>query len=106
MSSPTAWRYSRRAFPRGRVRMRFGHHSRRMAILGLPPQSQLQRLLDDQLRFFQLPSEGLVLSAKLGELLDVQVGDLVTVEVLEASVPCGRCRSRRCFPSLSACRPT
>lgn len=69
------------------VRMRFGHHSRRMAIMGLPPNGQLQRLLDDRLRFFQLPSDGLVLSAKLGELLGVEVGDRVIVEVLEGERP-------------------
>jgi putative ABC transport system permease protein len=69
------------------VRMRFEHHSRRMAIIGLPQNSQLQRLLDDKLRFFKLPSDGLVLSAKLGELLDLKVGDRVTVEVLEGERP-------------------
>ena len=69
------------------VRMRFKHHSRRMAITGLPPNSQLQRLLDDRLRFFHLPDDGLVLSAKLGQLLDLRVGDKVTVEVLEGERP-------------------
>lgn len=69
------------------VRMRFEHRSRRMSIMGLPPDGELQRLLDDRLRFFQLPQEGLVLSAKLGKLLGLKVGDLVTVEVLEGERP-------------------
>lgn len=69
------------------VRLRFEHRSRRMSIVGMPRQSELQRLMDDQLRFFELPEEGLVLSAKLGDLLGLKVGDLVTVEVLEGERP-------------------
>jgi putative ABC transport system permease protein len=69
------------------VRLRFGHHSRRLGILGLPQQRDLFRLLDNSEREVPLPTTGLLLSSKLGELLDCRVGDRVTVEVLEGKRP-------------------
>jgi putative ABC transport system permease protein len=69
------------------VRLRSGHLSRRVAIMGLPPDSHLYRLLDDQERRVPLPVEGLMLSDKLAELLHVQVGDALSVEVLEGQRP-------------------
>jgi putative ABC transport system permease protein len=63
------------------------HHERRVGIAGLPPNSRLNRLLDQQGQPITLPSEGLLLSAKLAEILDVKPGDTVHVEVQEGTRP-------------------
>jgi putative ABC transport system permease protein len=67
------------------VRLRAGHRSRRVAVLGLTPHEdrQLYRLLDQRLRPVELPPDGLLLSDKLAEVLEVRPGDTLTVEVLE-----------------------
>lgn len=68
-----------RAIP---TKLRFDHHMRRTSILGLASSDGLYRLLENG-RPVALPSEGLLLSDKLAELLHVRLGDVVTVEVLE-----------------------
>jgi putative ABC transport system permease protein len=64
-------------------RIRHEHLSRRVAILGLPHDSQLYRLHEVDGQPVSLPSQGLLLSDKLARLLDVRAGDTVQVEVLE-----------------------
>jgi putative ABC transport system permease protein len=73
-----------RAIP---IRLRFGPRERRVSILGLMPDSELFRVIDRHRRVVPIPSEGLVLSAKLAELFDAYVGDRMTVEVLEGDRP-------------------
>lgn len=75
---------SYRAVP---VRLRSGHRSRRTALMGLPPDASLRRLLDRNLESVALPPEGLVLTKMLADILEVQPGDTVLVEVLEGSRP-------------------
>ena len=69
------------------VRLRFGHRSRRLGIMGLVPNSELFRLMDADEQVIAIPPGGLLLSAKLAELLDVRVGQTVTVEVQEGITP-------------------
>ena len=71
------------------VRLRNGHRSRRVAILGLQPggRRRLNRLLDDRGRDVPVPSDGVLLSAKLAEVLDVRPGGAVVAEVLEGERP-------------------
>ncbi|HUY91972.1 MAG TPA: FtsX-like permease family protein [Pirellulales bacterium] len=69
------------------TRLRHGNRSRRIAVLGLPPDAELHRLMDVHCRRIPLPREGLVLSKKLGEVLGLQPGDQVQVEVLEGKRP-------------------
>jgi putative ABC transport system permease protein len=69
------------------ARLRFEHRSRRVGILGLSPEGQLRRLMDREMNVLALPTEGVVVTAKLAELLGVRVGDLITVEVLEGARP-------------------
>lgn len=69
------------------VRLRAGHRSRRLGLLGLRREGELFRLLDIEGHETTLPAEGVVLSAKLGEVLGVAVGDAVEVEVLEGRRP-------------------
>src|SRR5204863_5239685 len=48
---------------------------------------QLNVLMDDELRNVELRPAGLVINTKLAELLQVGVGDMLTVEVLEGARP-------------------
>ncbi len=69
------------------VRLVAGHRSRQTAIMGLPDGARLQRVIDASLAPVALPTEGLVLSSKLAEVLAVERGDRVVLEVLEGSRP-------------------
>jgi putative ABC transport system permease protein len=71
------------------VRLRHGHHSRRLALQGMPPRSsrELSRLLDVNGREVDVPADGVLLSAKLAEVLGVKPGQAVTAEVLEGERP-------------------
>lgn len=69
------------------VRLRHAQHSYRTGIRGIEPDGDISRVLDAELRPVDLPSEGILLTDYLGKLLDVQVGDSVIVEVLEANRP-------------------
>lgn len=69
------------------ARLRFEHRSRRVELTGLPPDGALRRLIDAKLRPVELPPEGLVLTAKLAEILGAKPGDRLTVEVLEEARP-------------------
>jgi putative ABC transport system permease protein len=72
------------------ARLRAGHHSRRGVVLGLARGGELRRLVGVDYRATPLPPEGVVLTAKLAEILHVAPGDSVTVEVLEGARPVRR----------------
>jgi putative ABC transport system permease protein len=65
------------------VKLRAGHRTRRTGILALPPGGELRAIMDLGYRRIPPPEEGVVLSSKLAERMDVEAGELVTVEVLE-----------------------
>jgi putative ABC transport system permease protein len=65
------------------ARIRHAHHVRRIAMMGIEPGAELRQLITRRYRSVTLPPEGLVLTAKLGEVLGVGPGDSVTVEVLQ-----------------------
>lgn len=69
------------------VRLRAGHLTRRVGIMGLPEERHLYRLLDSDGTMITLPEEGLVLSDLLAEWLQIEPGDRVVVEVLEGHRP-------------------
>jgi putative ABC transport system permease protein len=69
------------------VRLRFAQRSKRTALLGMEPNSELQRIVDSHYRVFALPPAGLVLTQRLAEALGVKAGDQVIVEVLEGQRP-------------------
>ena len=69
------------------ARLRFAHRSRRVGLTGLSAHSNLRRLIDNKLRAIELPGDGLVITAKLAELLGAKPGDFVTVEILEQARP-------------------
>lgn len=65
------------------ARIRFGHRSRQIGISGLPPDTHHSRLVDAHYREVVVPPDGLVVSAKLAEVLGARIGDELTVEFLE-----------------------
>ena len=69
------------------VRLRSGHHSRQTAIVGVETDPRLQRVVNTSYEPVSLPPEGLVLSSKLAETLDIRLGSTVTLEVLEGTRP-------------------
>lgn len=69
------------------VRLRAGHLSYRSSVTGLDEQASLRRLLAADLRPIPLPSEGLLLSRRLGERLRVAAGDSIELEALEGERP-------------------
>ena len=69
------------------ARLRAGPRSRRVAVQGIPEQAQLMPVYDSESGVVELPPAGLVVSTKLAELLAVEPGDRVTVEVLEGRRP-------------------
>lgn len=69
-----------RAIP---VRIRHDRIERRITILGKPSGADLSRVLGADLRPETLPEGGLAVSDMLARILDVRVGDLVELELLE-----------------------
>lgn len=69
------------------ARLRFGHQSRRLAVTGMVPGSRLSRLLAEDGTPIGLPPAGLLISAKLAEILGAQPGDIVRLEVQEGRRP-------------------
>lgn len=69
------------------ARIRFGNQSRKLAVTGLARDARLNRVLDARERPIPLPPDGLLVSAKLAEILGAQPGDVVTLEIQEGSRP-------------------
>ncbi|MBL1178392.1 ABC transporter permease [Pantanalinema sp. GBBB05] len=69
------------------ARLRFEHRSHKIGIMGIKPDTELRQLVDRHLKPVNLPLDGLLLSSKLADILGVQPGDRLTVEVLEGSRP-------------------
>jgi putative ABC transport system permease protein len=69
------------------AKLQFEHRSYRTAINGIDPAGSLMRLLDTELKPIHVPPEGVILTDYLAELLHIQPGDLLTIEVLEGNRP-------------------
>jgi putative ABC transport system permease protein len=69
------------------VRLRSAHRTYRSAIIGLDPSGELRRLVDRHLHTLDLPPDGVILTAKLAEILGVTPGQRLIVEVLEGARP-------------------
>ena len=74
------------------VRLRFEHRARRLSLMGLASERHLNRVLYKDEQGLKLTGKGLVLSAKLAEILCARPGDVLTVEVLEVLPAAARCR--------------
>ncbi len=69
------------------ARFRSGPRHRRVALNGRVPEGEINRLLDTSLMPMLLPKDGLVISEKLSQMLEVQLGDPLVVEILEGRRP-------------------
>lgn len=69
------------------IRIRSAHITRRTSLLGIASQRDLFRLLDADEDEIAIPPDGLLLSASLSKLLHVEIGEFVSVEVLEGRRP-------------------
>jgi putative ABC transport system permease protein len=69
-----------RAIP---ARVRREHRMRDIAIIGLPRAATLRRLIERGGREVSLPADGALVTTKLAEILELDVGDRVTLEVKE-----------------------
>jgi putative ABC transport system permease protein len=67
------------------ARLRYEHRTHKIAIMGLEPLGDLHQLVDRSLNPVDLPTDGIVLTTKLAEILGVTPGDRLTVEVLEGA---------------------
>jgi putative ABC transport system permease protein len=65
------------------ARLKAAQRSRIVSLEGLLPRPELNRVVDVNGGAMPLPPDGLVLSLKLAQVLDVKAGDLVLVEVLD-----------------------
>ena len=72
------------------VRLRAGHRSRQTSITGLQDGARLQRIVGSNLVARDVPPDGLLMTDVLAEILGVQRGDTVVLEVLEGTRPVRR----------------
>ena len=69
------------------VRLRSRSATRTLAITGVPPSPRLNRIIDRHGEAVSVPEDGLVMSRLLGDILGVDPGEPVQVEVLEGRRP-------------------
>ena len=70
------------------ARLRFGHRSQRIGLLGIDVWWRPRAASSGQnLDMFRIPPEGVLLTAKLAEGFGVRTGDTITVEMLEGEQP-------------------
>jgi putative ABC transport system permease protein len=74
------------------------HHFYRTAIQGLPPDGELRRLLNAGLDRIPIPAEGILLTDRLADRLEVRVGDRILVEALAGE------RHKRLVPVVGVVR--
>ena len=69
------------------ARIRFGHRSRRVGVLGLESGGSLRQIVDKDFVVKPLPPEGIVLTKFLADMLGAKAGDILTIDVKEGSRP-------------------
>jgi len=67
------------------AKLQFEHRFYRTSVQGIQPDGELMRLLDTELNVINPPQDGVILTDHLAELLHIQVGDMLTIEVLEGN---------------------
>lgn len=65
------------------ARLKYAQFTRKLSITGIPRDADLNRLLDAQEKPMSMPPDGLLVSAKLAEILGARIGDTVQIELLE-----------------------
>lgn len=66
------------------VRMRAGHRWRDTTLVGIPVDSRLRQLFNLEFQRVELPEEGVLLTSVLAEILEVEPGDTVEIELKES----------------------
>lgn len=69
------------------VRLHHEHRNYDTAVEGIPPEPYLRRIIDRELQPISIPPEGLVLTEGLADILEVEPGDELLVEVREGQRP-------------------
>ena len=69
------------------AKLQFEHRFYRTSVRGIQADGELMRLLDTELKPIDVPQEGVILTDYLAEILHIQPGDMLTIEVLEGSRP-------------------
>ncbi len=69
------------------VLLKYQHFTKRSTITGLNPRPDLRRVIDNQLNPLEMPTNGILLSKKLAEILNISLGDTIKVEVLVEKRP-------------------
>jgi len=84
------------------IRIRSGLASDRLALLGLEPQAELFRVLDDKDKAIGFPeSSGLTITGKLAQKLNLRVGDKVDVDLLEGQNRTIQLQVQRIYPNYT-----
>jgi len=65
------------------VRVRFDHRVRESVLMGVPAGSTLRKVLARSGKVVEVPEEGVLMTAALGEILHLRRGERVNVELLE-----------------------
>jgi putative ABC transport system permease protein len=65
------------------VRLRSGHRWRDTVLIGVPEGAQLRRLFNLDFEHVPIPERGVLLTNVLGDILDVEPGDVIDVELKE-----------------------
>ena len=65
------------------VRMRSGHRWRDTVLMGISNEARLRQLFDLDFRHVPIPDEGVLLTSVLAEILDVEEGDTIEIELKE-----------------------
>ncbi|WP_373504462.1 ABC transporter permease, partial [Aestuariivirga sp.] len=65
------------------VKLRHGPAERRLSLMGKAPGAALSRLLSAKMEPVSMPPDGLVISQALADVLNLRVGDMAEVEMLE-----------------------
>ena len=82
------------------VRLRNGHIQKRIALMGVEATARLHRIVDENGTIQSPPPSGLMISTELADQLDVDVGDMLTVQVLEGSRPVRRVEVARTIDEM------
>jgi len=69
------------------VRLRAGHRSRQVAVMGLDAGGELRSIVDAGGKRHGIPEHGVLVSRMLAELIGVGAGDTLRMEVLEGRQP-------------------
>jgi len=82
----SSWRVCRaEAFRAVPVRLRHGHRSKKTALLGLAPDSDMRLMIARDGQRVSMPPDGLMISTALADTLHVTPGEKLRVEVLEGT---------------------